>query len=161
MKYSWMIPAVGLLLVTGCEQTSEKSELAQPKSEIEKVCGRSYTGIQGARDKMMQALTAEQQEQVPPLFPKADFIDACKGLDEATAKCLDPNWATVAADDCGPLLEKLPEDTKKKLQSLGEEKKDEAEGEADEGEAEGGDAEGEATEGGSAGDKVQEALGGG
>lgn len=160
MKRVLLIPAALLLFTTGCEQTSEKTQLAQPKSEIEKVCGRSYTGIQGARDKMMQALTEEQQKQVPPLFPKADFIDACKGLDEATAKCLDPNWATVAADECGPLLEKLPEDTKKKLQSLGDEKKPE-EGEGAEGEAEGAEGESAEGEGGSTGDKVQEALGGG
>lgn len=160
MKRIW-IPLAGFALVglVACEQTSEKNTLAPAKSEIEKVCGRSYTGIQGARDKMMQALTEEQQKQVPALFPKADFIDACKGLDEATAKCLDPNWASVAADECGPLIEKLPEETKAKFKSLGEDKpaegEEKAEGEGAEG-AEG--AEGDAP---SAGDMVQEAMGGG
>ncbi|MCP4809205.1 MAG: hypothetical protein GY913_12680 [Proteobacteria bacterium] len=156
MNRSWIAPLLGLMMVVlpACEQTTEKSALSQPKSEIEKICGRSYTGIQGARDKMMQALTAEQQAQVPALFPKADFIETCKGLDEATAKCLDPNWANVAADECGPLIEALPEETKKAFQSLGEEKTDEA-AEGEEG------AEATPPEGGSAGDKVQEALGGG
>jgi len=154
----------GLVACEGSsDATSEaKQQLSQPKSEMEKVCGRAYTGIQGARSKLEQRLTEDQKKQLSPLPPKADFVAICKDLDAETAKCLDPNWFEVAADECGPLMEKAPKEVMEKFATLGqepEEEAEEAEGEGEEGAdaAEGDAAEGEGDEK-SAGDLVQEAM---
>lgn len=169
-----LIPAV-LLGLVACEggepdPNSAKQQLAQPKTEMEKVCGRSYTGIQGARSKLEQRLTEEQKTQLTDLPPKAEFVAICKDLDAETAKCLDPNWFEVAADECGPLMEKAPKEVMDKFATMGQETEEEpAEGEEgaegeDGAEAEGGAAEEGAegaAEGGeekSAGDLVQEAM---
>jgi hypothetical protein len=161
-----LLITTALIALVACEggdqATSEaKKQLAQPKSEMEKVCGRAYTGIEGARSKLEQRLTEEQKTQLSPLPPKADFVAICKDLDPATAKCLDPNWYEVAADECGPLLEQAPKEVMEKFATLGDEPEaEEPEGEGTEdaeGAAEGEDAEGNADEK-SAGDLVQEAM---
>ena len=158
------VPAL-LCALVACEGSSDatseaKQQLAQPKSEMEKVCGRSYTGIQGARSKLEQRLTEEQKTQLSPLPPKADFVAICKDLDPETAKCLDPNWFEVAADECGPLMEKAPKEVMDKFADLGKEPEEEAEGEGDEGAEEGAEGAEEGSEGEekSAGDLVQEAM---
>ncbi|HJN78345.1 MAG TPA: hypothetical protein QGF58_30815 [Myxococcota bacterium] len=163
-----LIPTVLIALVAcegGDQATSEaKKQLAQPKSEMEKVCGRAFTGIEGARSKLEQRLTEEQKTQLSPLPPKADFVAICKDLDPATAKCLDPNWYEVAADECGPLLEKAPKEVMEKFATLGDEPEaEQTDGEETEAAEEGAEgAEGEGAEAGadekSAGDLVQEAM---
>lgn len=151
-----------LLLLTACEQNSKSSEVlgsTAALTPIEKTCKRAWTGRDGARDKVMKAMTPEQQATVPAMPEKKVFIAACAKLPEDAAKCLDPNWFTVDAEACVTALEAADKDAveaiNKLLQGLPaeEEKKDEGE-EGDEGGAKEGDA--APKEG--AGDLVEKAL---
>lgn len=132
-----------LSLTVACEDTGGAADVVPvAESEFEKVCGRAYGGQDGARKKMMQALTEEQQKQVTPLPSREDFVKLCTSLpDEATAKCLDPNWYAVDQAACEELFKKLDEAKTKEIQALfsgAPEKEEEAEaaegGEAAEGE---------------------------
>jgi hypothetical protein len=152
-----------LLLLTACEQNSGKSSevlgSTAALSPIEKTCKRAWTGRDGARDKVMKAMTPEQQAGVPEMPDKKEFIAACSKLPEDAAKCLDPNWFTVDAEACVKALEAADKDAveaiNKLLQGLpAEDEKEEEAGE--EGGEEGKEGDAAPTEG--AGDLVEQAL---
>jgi len=99
-----------LSVLAACEQSGGSEDVLpqEPQSAMEKVCARSFGGMDGDRTKKMQALTEAQQALVTPLPSKADFVTMCAALgDEALARCLDPNWFTVNAKECNEGFSKL------------------------------------------------------
>ncbi len=110
-----------LTVLAACEQSGGSEDVlpAAPQSEMEKVCARSYGGMDGDRKKKMQALTEEQQAKVTPLPTKPDFVKMCAALDdEALARCLDPNWFTVNAKECNEGFGKLDEAKQKQIMGM-------------------------------------------
>lgn len=156
---------LALLLLAACEQNSGQAEEVLGSSTaltpIEKTCKRAWTGRDGARSKALQAMTPEQQESVPAMPDKQEFIELCAKLPEDAAKCLDPNWFTVDAENCVKALEAADKDAveavNKLLQGLptgDDEKKDGEEGD----EAKEGEGDDAPKEGGEAGDMLQKAM---
>jgi hypothetical protein len=141
-----------LVALVACESTSGSAELApKAQTENEKACSRAYTGLQGARSKFEQSLTEAQKASLSAMPDKARFVEACKVLEPATSKCLDPNWLQVNAQECEELLSKVPKET---MEALAATTVPEA---ADEPAAEGeAPAEGEAAP--AAGDLVKQAM---
>ncbi|MED5371769.1 MAG: hypothetical protein VX899_12185 [Myxococcota bacterium] len=133
--------ALGALLsvTVACEQKGGGADVLpdEPQSEIEKVCGRAYGGMDGFRDKQLQGMTAEQGAQMPPLPTKAEFTKLCTGIEDTDlARCLDPNWFQVNAKECDEGFKKLPEDQTKEIMAMlsgkpAEEKKEEVAGEGE------------------------------
>ncbi|MFT5584395.1 MAG: hypothetical protein ACI9VR_001980 [Cognaticolwellia sp.] len=110
-----------LTVLVACEQSGGSEDVlpSEPQSEMDKVCGRSYGGMDGDRKKKMQALTEEQQALVTPLPSKADFVKMCSALDdEALARCLDPNWFTVNGEECNEGFGKLDEAKQKEIMGM-------------------------------------------
>ncbi len=110
-----------LTVLAACEQSGGSEDVLppEPQSEMEKVCARSYGGMDGDRKKKMQALTEEQQAKVTPLPSKEDFVKMCVALDdEALARCLDPNWFTVNAKECNEGFGKLDEAKQKEIMGM-------------------------------------------
>lgn len=157
---------LALLLLAACEQNSGQAEDVLGSNTaltpIEKTCKRAWTGRDGARSKALQAMTPEQQETVPAMPDKQEFIEFCSKLPEDAAKCLDPNWFAVDAENCVKALEAADKDAVESINKLlqGLPTGDEKEGEeGDEGEeAEGGEGEDPPKEGGEAGDMLQKAM---
>lgn len=110
-----------LTVLAACEQSGGSEDVlpAQPQSAMEKVCARSYGGMDGDRKKKMKALTEEQQAKVTPLPTKPNFVKMCAALnDEALARCLDPNWFTVNGEECNAGFAKLDEAKQKEIMGM-------------------------------------------
>ena len=143
-----------LVALVACESTSGSADLApKAQTENEKACTRAYTGLQGARSKFEQSLTEAQKASLTAMPDKARFVAACKVLEPATSKCLDPNWLQVNTQECEELLGKVPRETMEALAATTQPVKTE---EAAAPGAEGAPAEGEAAP--AAGDLVKQAM---
>lgn len=106
------------LVSTGCNQNSTTTIGAGKRTPIQKICGRAYTGREGAHNKALRALTPEQRKQVQPLPSKEEFIELCATLPEDAARCLDPNIVAVDTVACKKAIEAAPEDKVDAIKAL-------------------------------------------